>query len=150
MNNKVYQCAEGRILATKAFYTFFAIVAPLTFYLAITSFNVTFDNAVVMLIAMLTLLVLFITYHEGKVAINTLRKLRLVMNEEHLLHIDDRKREMILYGDIECVRVVKGFTGRVKRLNIITPYRQMSIEGYESLDQLVNYLEMDKGIVIKS
>lgn len=149
MYNRIFRYAEEKIRATVAFYTLLALLIPVSFYGLVVCLNVSFDNAVLTLMGLLSLLILFIAYHEGRVAVSALRRYRLEMNEEHLLKIQDRRRELIPYGDIECVKVVKGYRGTVKRLKIVTPYRQMTISGYESLEQLAEYLQSNKGIVVK-
>lgn len=149
MTSKVLQYAEKKIVLTKVLYVLLALFVPIAFYMAMTLANVTFDNAVIMLALLLSMLILFITYHEGKVAISALRRYRLEISDEHLLQIRDRHRELVLYGDIECVKVTKGFSGRVKRIHIVTHYRQLSISGYESLDLLLETLQRKKGIRIQ-
>lgn len=149
MKNRVYRFAETKIFATKAFYIFFALFAPIAAFIVIVNMDVAFDNAVVLLAALLALLVVFISYHEGKVAINTLRKHRVEINDEHLIKVCGKRKELILYGDINHVEVVKGLTGKVKEVSIVTPYRKMTIKDYDALDQLVSTLEVDKGILVK-
>lgn len=148
MYNKIFHYAEDKIRATKALYTVGALVAPITFYTFAIGLNVTFDNAVLALMGLMTLLVVFIAYHEGTVAVNALRCYRLEMNDEHLLKVQDRKSELILYGDIERVEVKRGLRGNVKCLMIVTPYRRLTISGYDSLEQLADYLQSKKGIAV--
>ncbi len=149
MPGRIFLYAEHRIRKTKLAFMLISIAMPILTFVIIRSMNVTFDDVVTLLATILMLVAIFVTYYEGKITINALRKYRIELSSEHLLQVRDRKKDLIFIKEIEGVQVIESSNGKIKRLKIETASCQTSIEGYESMEQLVAYLENTKAIPIR-
>lgn len=146
MSGRVFLYAERKIHRTKVAFILLSIAMPILTFMVVKSMNVTFDDVVTLLATVLMLVAIFVTYYEGRVTIKALRKYRVELSSEHLLQIRDRKQDFIFIKEIEGMHVIEALNGNIKKIKILTATHQTWIEGYESMEQLVAYLENAKAI----
>jgi hypothetical protein len=141
MSSKILYCAEKKISQTKVLFTAIGLIVPFGVTSLIRTLQVTFDDAITLLLGILMVIILLITYYEAKTTVKSMRNNRLELTRGHLVQIKESKKELIFYREIESIEVIQRPSGKVKRVKIRTPYRMTTIEGYDSLEKLVDFFE---------
>ncbi len=138
---KMFEFSHSQLKKINLGIAFISLIVPAGIILLSMKDNITLDTSTLTPIWIMSILISFVLFYESRKLINRLKSYKLEVSEERILKINDDKKKLIFFDDIDSVFVYSNFTGRVKRIIVKTIYDETVFENYENMHGIADLLK---------
>ncbi len=149
LRNRVYSVSKKYIQLLYIFMVLASVALPLLLMSISLKKGVTFEQSFVMLLVILGSVIFITLFHEGRKVIQTIQNRQLELTETRLMIMQDNKKELIFFDEVELISVYENRGGHVSEVILKTVYGSITrLKHYDNLKDLATSIHCQGQVCI--